>query len=181
MKAKESKRLVIDASVARACGGPQATYPRSVHCRDFLENVLNICHRVVMTSDIRDEWNKHQSRFAREWLTRMVQKRKLVPLKDFSIDQMLWKNLEDSAATDKERQQIVKDICLLEAALATDKRIISLDDKTARKYFSRAAQQIKPLQDIVWVNPELEEENSISWLTQGAPYDEKRMLSQYQG
>jgi hypothetical protein len=42
MKAKQSKRLVIDASVARACGDSQATYPTSVHCRNFLESVLNI-------------------------------------------------------------------------------------------------------------------------------------------
>jgi len=29
------KRLVIDASVARSSGGEDATYPTSVHCRDF--------------------------------------------------------------------------------------------------------------------------------------------------
>lgn len=185
MKAKQSKRLVIDASVARACGGPQAIHPTSMHCRDFLENVLNICHQVVMTSEIRNEWDKHQSRFALEWRKSMVAKRKLIPLKALSLNQMLWKELEDSATTDKHRQQIVKDICLLEAALATDKIVISLDDKTARKYFSQAAQQIQFLQDslkdIVWVNPDhVEQEQPIVWLEKGAPYEENRTLGQYQ-
>jgi hypothetical protein len=184
MKAKQSKRLVIDASVARACGGPQATYPSSVHCRDFLESVLSLCHQVVMTPDIRDEWNRHQSRFAREWLSRMIGKRKLVPLQAQPVDRMLWKELEDSATTDKQRQQIVKDICLLEAALATDKIVISLDDKTARKYFSQAAQQIQSLhnslKDVVWVNPDrVEQEQPIPWLEEGAPYEENRTLGQY--
>jgi hypothetical protein len=185
MKAKQSKRLVIDASVARACGGPQAIHPTSMHCRDFLESVLNICHQVVMTSEIRNEWDKHQSRFALEWRKNMVAKRKLIPLKDLPLDQMLWKELEDSATTDKHRQQIVKDICLLEAALATDKIVISLDDNTARKYFSQAAQQIQSLQDslkdIIWVNPDhVEQEQPIAWLTKGAPYEENRTLGQYQ-
>ena len=65
MADKVSKRLVIDASVARAAGGEDATFPISVYCRDFLQAVLDISHRVVMTPDIRDEWNKHQSKSAR--------------------------------------------------------------------------------------------------------------------
>jgi hypothetical protein len=186
MKTKQSKRLVIDASVARACGGTQSTYPTSVHCRDFLENVLNICHQVVMTSEIHDEWNRHmKSRFAIEWRRSMVAKGKLIPLKDLPLNQMLWKELEDFAKTDKQRQEIVKDICLLEAALATDKIVISLDDNTARKYFSQAAQQIQSLKDslkdIVWVNPDhVEQEQPIAWLAKGAPYEENRTLGQYQ-
>jgi hypothetical protein len=155
-----------------------------MHCRDFLEGVLNICHQVVMTSEIRDEWDKHQSRFALEWRKSMVAKRKLIPLKNLPFNQMLWKDLENSATTDKHRQQIVKDICLLEAALATDKIVISLDDNTARTYFSQAAQQIlflkDSLKDIVWVNPDhIEQEQPILWLEQGAPYEENRTLGQY--
>lgn len=49
MAAKVSKLLVIDTSVVGAAGGPDATYPTSVHCRDFLQAVLDICHRVVIT------------------------------------------------------------------------------------------------------------------------------------
>jgi hypothetical protein len=54
-------RLVIDASVARSSGDQGATYPTSVNCRDFLLAVLNICHQLVMTQDIKAEWDKHQS------------------------------------------------------------------------------------------------------------------------
>ena len=133
-----------------------------------------------MTSDIRDEWDKHQSRFAHTWRKNMVAKGKLVPLKDLTVDQTLWKKLEDSATTDKQRAEIVKDICLLEAALATDKIVISLDDNTARKFFSKAAPQIQELKEVIWVNPDSEQEQPILWLEQGAPYEEKRTLGQYQ-
>jgi len=45
MSFKASKRLVIDADVARAAGGKDAKYPKPKHCRDFLEAVRVICHR----------------------------------------------------------------------------------------------------------------------------------------
>ncbi|MGA9382780.1 MAG: hypothetical protein WBV73_28800 [Phormidium sp.] len=69
---KVSKLLVIDASVARAAGGESAKSPTSKYCRDFLLAVLDISHRVVMTPDIRKEWDKHQSSFARTWLRTIV-------------------------------------------------------------------------------------------------------------
>jgi hypothetical protein len=52
-KAKVSKLLVIDASIARSCGAPNATFPTSKNCRDFLNAVLTICHRMVLTDDIK--------------------------------------------------------------------------------------------------------------------------------
>jgi hypothetical protein len=63
----KGKQLVIDASVARSCGGPDANYPTSVHCRDFLDAILKLSHQVVMNPDIRDEWNKHESSYALAW------------------------------------------------------------------------------------------------------------------
>jgi superfamily I DNA and RNA helicase len=110
----------------------------------------------------------------------MIAKRKLIPLENLTVNQTLWKRLEDSATTDKQRAEIVKDICLLEAALATDKIVISLDDNTARKFFSQAAQQIQDIEEVIWVNPDCEDEQPIIWLEQSAPYEAKRTLGKYQ-
>jgi hypothetical protein len=64
---------------------------------------------------------------------------------------------------------MTKDLCLIEAALATDKIVISLDDNTARKFFSEASVKIDELKDIVWVNPDkVDEEQPIEWLRNGA-------------
>jgi hypothetical protein len=177
MKAKLSKILVIDASIARSCGQPEATYPTSVHCREFLEHVLSICHRIVMTPEIRDEWNKHASRFARSWMSQMIARKKLIAMPTLPIDSALWNLLEKLAETDKQRGDIVKDIHLLEAALATDQIIISLDEQTARKYFTQAAQTIETLQPITWVNPDkIEKEQPIAWLLAGCPNEKNRTL-----
>ncbi len=49
MRAKNSKRLVIDTDVAQASGGEDATDTRSINCRDFLKGVMTQNHRIVMT------------------------------------------------------------------------------------------------------------------------------------
>ncbi|GAB4196442.1 MAG: hypothetical protein Fur006_43950 [Coleofasciculaceae cyanobacterium] len=152
-----SKRLVIDASVARSSGGEEATYPTSLHCRDFLKAVLDICHKVVMTPDIKEEWNKHQSEFARKWRSQMVARRKFEFL-DIPVNNELWEKIDIIATSNKHRAEMFKDLRLIEAALATDKTVISLDDNTARKFFGRAAVQVNELKDIVWVNPDKLEE-----------------------
>ena len=174
----ESKQLVIDASVARAAGPLGATHPTAANCRNFLQAVLDICHQVVMNPEIREEWNKHQSRFARTWLGQMVARKKLVTLKAIPIDPDLWEFLENLVENDNQRAKIVKDIHLLEAALASDQRIVSLDDNTARKWFNQAAIDHPPLQEIVWVNPDVEAEQPIDWLKRGAPEEPQRMLGQ---
>ena len=177
MSKKDSKVLVIDASIARSAGPPHSIHPTSSNCRNFLENVLLICHQIAMTPEIREEWNNHQSRFAREWRARMVAKKKLYLLTDILPDKELWKGLENIAKTDQQRAQIVKDIHLLEAALASDKIVVSLDENTARKYFDNAAQTIVDLQKITWVNPDrIEEETPIAWLKDGAKPEKKRLL-----
>ncbi|HBE19236.1 MAG TPA: hypothetical protein DEG17_14545 [Cyanobacteria bacterium UBA11149] len=171
-----SKCLVIDASVAHAAGGEKAIYPTSVYCRDFLKAVLDICHKFVMTPDIREEWNNHQSQFARKWRSQMVAKGKFEFL-DVSVNQELWDKIDAIAATDKQRRDMFKDLRLIEAAIATDKTVISLDDNTARKLFSRAATEVDELKDIVWVNPtKVEEEKPIEWLKNGANPEENRLL-----
>jgi ABC-type iron transport system FetAB ATPase subunit len=82
----------------------------------------------------------------------------------------------DMAQSDKQRDAMAKDILLLEAALATDRRIVSLDENTARKYYTQAAKTIPKLREIVWVNPDKPEEQPIEWLQAGAPADDFRML-----
>ena len=77
MAAKKSKRLVIDASVARSAGGEDAIASQAKGCRDFLTVVLTICHSVTVTSEIQEEWNRHRSNFARRWLVSMYSKRKV--------------------------------------------------------------------------------------------------------
>jgi hypothetical protein len=168
--------IVVDASVARSCGDSTAIHPLPIQCRDFLLVMQEHRHSVVMTKEIRAEWDKHQSRFALTWLRQMVAKKQFKPIPLPEIDPEIWELMEALAKTDNQRAEMTKDILLLEAALATDRRIVSLDEKTARKYFTNAAKESVKLQALVWVNPSKEEENPIEWLKCDAPADPERML-----
>ncbi|WP_437724230.1 hypothetical protein [Sorangium sp. So ce861] len=167
MRAKTSRRLVIDASVARAAGGEGATYPLSKHCRDALRTVLDVCHRAVMPPAIREEWNKHQSVFASQWRVAMVARKKLI-LEDTRPDPMLRGEIEAASSSEPGREAMLKDVHLVEAAQASDRTILSLDD-AARDLFAGASRRVRALRTIVWVNPGSEADRARDWLDGGAP------------
>jgi hypothetical protein len=77
---KVSRRLVIDTSVARSA--TLAENPTSVACRRFLEVVLSVCHKVVLSRDIQQEWqnvallvrstaDEVRIRFLKDWMLAM--------------------------------------------------------------------------------------------------------------
>ena len=68
-----------------------------------------------------------------------------------------------------------KDACLIEAALATDRTVASVD-KEVRVFLQKVAHVVEELRAIVWVNPELEEEEPTPWLKRGAPAEPDRLL-----
>jgi len=172
--AKVSRRLVVDASVARASGGKTAVFPLSKRCRDFLGTMLDTGHHLVMTSAIRAEWNKHQSGFAREWRTAMVARKRLL-LVDAPEDAGLREEIDSAAETERGRLAMLKDTHLVEAALATDRTVVALDD-TVRGLFDTASMHVKILKTVVWANPGEEAEACPTWLEKGAPPDRERRL-----
>jgi len=142
---KISRLLVVDASVVRSAGGTD--YPTSSSCRNCLEAIRLICHRVAVTPAIKVEWKRHMSRFSRKWCRSMAARRK--PMKPV-IPAIVPINV--SAYASSEREQIEKDMCLLEAALSADSIIVTRDDSL------RAALQQRPdgvalLKSIRWINP----------------------------
>ncbi|MCX8068367.1 MAG: hypothetical protein N3B68_11290 [Anaerolineae bacterium] len=66
-----------------------------------------------------------------------------------------------------------KDLFLIELALASDRRIISLNEKQ-REQFSQLAKHIPELADILWLNPD--REDVPAWLQRGAPDDPQYRL-----
>ena len=176
MRARDSKQLVIDADVARASGSETATHPRAEHCRDFLNAVLSLSHRIVMTEKINNEWKNHQSRFARRWRVSMDARKKINRI-DPPEDEELQAKVTTTTNNTDEIEAIQKDFHLLQAALATDQTVISLDE-TVRQLFKQASQQVGEIRNIIWVNPDrTAEEQPIAWLQNGAPPEPHRQLS----
>jgi N12 class adenine-specific DNA methylase len=152
MKKAKSKVLVIDASVAQAVGSNAPTKP----LRDFLSGVLSICHQVIVSPKIKDEWKQHRSKYFTHWRTSMCSRKKI---KDENApEDPDFRNNVESISDQKKKEAMKKDIHLIEAALAADRVIVSLDDE-AKKHFHEFLSK----QKIKWINP-LKDKNAISLL-----------------
>ncbi len=170
----DSRRLVIDATVARAAGGKTATYPASKRCRDFLQAVVDVCHRAVMTQPIGAEWKKHGSRFFRQWRVSMEARKKIV--RNVADEHLLDEpQLGAALRSNAQLEAARKDLHLINAALLTDRTIVSLDDE-ARQNFALVAQRCPQLQAVCWVNPGVEEHSAVPWLQDGACPEPSRLL-----
>ena len=90
-----------------------------------------------MTPAIRDEWDKHQSNFARKWRRSMMARKKL-DLVNLEELEGLRQKIDLIDIPQASRTAMLKDCHLIEAAIATERRIISLD-ATARELFSMAS------------------------------------------
>jgi hypothetical protein len=143
--ARRTRLLVVDASVARSAG--ETEHPVSSACRACLEAILLICHRVAVTPAIRDEWDRHMSRFSRKWRRSMAARRK--PLETVATAAV---PIEVTAYSSPAREQIEKDACLLEAAIAADRIIVTRDD-SLRLALSRRPDGTALVQSIKWINP----------------------------
>lgn len=171
-----SKRLVIDACVARAAGGEEAQFPLSKNCRDFLQCVFRICHRALMTPDVRAEWRKHQSSFAGSWFVEMERKGKIVHLDPSANDAIRDAVFHIDGISIQIKEAILKDCHLVDAALASDNIIVSRDEIIKNRLVKYLC-HMDEIKRIVWVNPgSTDAEQPIAWLKEGAKTDESRRL-----
>lgn len=169
-----SRLLIVDASIARSAGPEKSVYPTSRACREFLQAILRICHRVVFTEAIQAEWDEHQSGFARRWRLSMFAHRKINRVTVEPDDAL--RNLVSTAADDDAITAILlKDCHLIEAACSTEMRITSLDEK-ARNHFRNTTETVQLLRAVCWVNPDVPLEEAIQWLENNAPLDRHRLL-----
>jgi hypothetical protein len=173
---KMSRRLVVDASVARSAGTTE--HPTSQLCRQFLNAMLTICHKVVMTDDIGREWRNHGSGYSISWLAAMQRRRKLLrvaPSEEHS--RLINAQLAAADLPDVRRAEIEKDLLLVLAALASDRIVASLDDRM-RKLLGDLAPVSTVVGNLVWVNPATDEEAAVDWLERGARSEPARTIRQ---
>jgi hypothetical protein len=64
---------------------------------------------------------------------------------------------------------------LIEAALATEKRVSSLDEEV-RRSLRAVRNELPEVKSVCWVNPSTPDENAVAWLESGAPAEAVRTL-----
>ena len=184
------KRLVIDASVLCASGAlvrpPDALLTSDdltpQLCRQVLTGVRKLRYRVVTTALILREWERcrpkkgrlRRQKFASDWLA-LVGARGAFYVLDVPPDEELRRRIDELDVEEGIRQILRDDIHLIEAALATDRIVISRDAQ-AWKHFNDAAYRIEVLRSVAWVDPCKAEADCIIWLKNGAKLQEELLL-----
>jgi hypothetical protein len=172
---KGSRRLIIDSSIAHAAGGVDATHPTAKNCRDFLQAILNICHRALFSPPLIEEWKGHASLFAQRW-QRAMERRQKIDWIEAQSDAELRKMIAEAAASEKDKAAMEKDAFLLEAAEATKDRMVASLDESARGLFRELSGKFPRIGKVVWVNPGSEEDSALEWLRSGAKPESHRKL-----
>lgn len=159
--------LVIDADIMRAAGVSE--HPVSSNARLILESIKSAGHRMVHTPAIIKEHKKHQSRFAKTWRASMFS-RKLHAPKNASEDAELRKHLvhAQNVESPNDETAVLKDAHLLEAAAASDMRVLS-KDTTAKRLFQKGCPLPEPYGRIQWADVTLHPDQTLDWIAQGCP------------
>ncbi len=122
---KQSRLLAIDASVLRSAGAKEG---HSSHCAALLSSVLEICHRAAFSSEIKAEWDKHQSRFSVKWRASMVARKKMVPVSIQACQNSIMARIESHPGLSmQDRAALKKDAHMLASALQADRIIVTGD------------------------------------------------------
>ena len=179
---KARKKIVIDTDVLVSAQGMNSYDYRSDRCLAFLKAVLSICHHVVATDEIRNEWDRHISdrgnAVTRIWIASMTSRGKVAEL-DAHYEDGLRRAIAELSQSVQEADELYKDVHLLEACRGQDADlIIASNDNNARASFARYIQEIGWLGKVIWVNPATDLD-LVEWLDRGAPSEQSRQLATF--
>lgn len=143
---RNCKTLVIDACIANAAG-ESSDHPNSANARNFLKTVSDEGHKIGLTQELWEEWDKHQTYHAKTWLKKMVSKKQF-HYKQMAHNTNLRESIEELQVSKNNLKAMLKDCHLLEAAQEFDKQIISSDD-TAGNLFREASAHIAGIRHLL--------------------------------
>ncbi len=160
--------IVVDASVARSAG--ESGKEEAAFCAKCLSIIWDRSFHLIMTKDIHKEWEKHRSGYSSNWLAKMIGKRRvknIPPDKSLCIDNKIERS---SDFNKRQKKALKKDGLLIEAALASDKRIVS-KDKEARELFHKLTSQTPELHNVYWAHVMCSK--CLEWLKANAEFGRK--------
>jgi hypothetical protein len=105
----------------------------------------------------------------------MLARKRLIILTDVT-DAALRKSLQREATTPKDSDAMLKDAHLLEAALASDRLITSLDDAARALFAGAAGNGVHKIKSIMWMNPGTNRAAVFAWLAAGSKEDRTTYL-----
>jgi hypothetical protein len=178
MSLKNRKQIVIDANVGHSASSDERFNPqvgrRSDHSRQCIQAVWEERHVAVFNRQLREEWERHASGYARSWLSRMTMKERLV---DEEGEQFL--HLLGPACSSHEnaahRAALAKDFHLIRSALASGQLIVS-DETNFPTFVAASCSSVPELTALHYGNPGVEGEVCKLWIKSGAEKEPSRRI-----
>jgi len=146
-KRNGSLLFVIDTDILRAAGHSEG---ESSKARKILQQILIVCHQVLLSDKARAEWDKHASRFARTWWLAMSNRGKIK-----SVTLQLARHeaiLDDCGLESGQLCARKKDLHLVVAALEYGDNIVISKERKAANGFRDSSRLIKEYGAVSWWN-----------------------------
>lgn len=144
-----SLQIVIDTCIATAAGWNQDS-EESTKSRECLHAFFASDFRLVMSTKLELEWNRHSSKFSTLWRSGL-QKRGRVISCEVNLTEAT-SDIENLACRKKDKKLMKEDVHLLVASWAYDKIVISRDSQVRRLYSEHKA-QILHGRKVAWLDP----------------------------
>ena len=159
---------MIDADILfSASRGDSECAKRS---RVLLDRILSICHSIVLTAKIWEEYKTYASVHSLRWLYKMNKEDGKI-IAEGSIRLQRVRGIRQAISTCGLSQDIknkmIDDAHLIDAAFASDNIVLSMDHVIT--HFRTLSATVTRLSSIIWVNPEDDFEKCLKWLEDGTP------------
>jgi len=169
--------IVVDTSVARSAGTSGKPLPEA--CRKVLAAIYNYDHKVAISKSVHAEWMKpiqgrdgqrrsYASLIAIQWLKDMQSAGRVenVILEvNSALRQRALQGLKSNPQVSSSAGPVEKDFHLVETALLSNNRVISLDARMFH-HLGNLQEIANEVCAVMWVNPV--QQNAADWLEAGA-------------
>lgn len=155
---------MVDTSVARSAGGRLGAGFPSPECTYTLEQIGSN-YEVAMSKDLRDEWRKHATDYALNWLvTQVSRKRVRLGAPQWSDEIALLEAAQSLPGNGP--SEVKKDLHLISLAMTHDRRVVS-NDLRQRALLRRISELPESVRGLMWASVMAGE--ALPWLEAGCP------------
>ncbi|MFG1899261.1 hypothetical protein [Micromonospora carbonacea] len=139
-----------------------AEKPYSRQARNALDEIIVNRIQVLFPPSISDEWKKHASGYAIRWRAMMTSRGLAKNVKD-KKSILLRKTIRMALPDVSDTQALLKDVHLLEAAVAYACGILSSDNRSGR-LAGVVSEHFDALKRVQWVSPHFDPDGCCHWL-----------------
>ena len=173
----KAERIIIDTNIVKSIGAAPSEHSKPL--LDALDAFERGHLQLIKTSQLDEEWDRHMpaNGLFLNWQADMISRGR-IRRRELQTLPVLMSRLR-TAVPPHNHEAVMKDAHIAAAAIETNARVLSLDDKI-RGHLAAASPLIQELKKVNWANPSVPNEEVPAWLNRGAPHEEPRTLENWE-